>query len=85
MSFVMSLDTESFLGLINKAIEEDMNDKLWSKWLTFAPHMENQVSFEEYKRQHTQINPIDRTDDEILTDAESILKMFNTTPTKEGE
>lgn len=78
MSFLMHMDSEMFADLVLKAIEKDVEEKIWDKWLVELPYMEKQLTFEEYKRKHYVTDTsTDKTDEEILQDAENILKMMN--------
>lgn len=77
MSFVMSLDVKSVANLIVKAFEKEAEEMIWQKWLTELPYMdkENFVTFETYKDKHFQKQEPHKTDEEILADAENILKI----------
>jgi len=79
MSFVMSLDVEILTNLIAKAFEKETEDRLWEKWLAELPHMDKEtfISFENYKQKHFQKQESEKEDEEILQDAENILKMMN--------
>ena len=80
MSFVLDLDVETFVGLLDKAIEKDIEDKLWQKWLVELPYMDEKsfLSFDEYKEKHFKREYTQKkTDEEILKDAENILKMMS--------
>ena len=78
MSIIDDLSADLFIDLLNKAIEKDMEEKLWQKWLVELPHIEEDMPFEKYKRMHMQSDmTINKTDEQILADAESILKMMN--------
>ena len=81
MSFVMSLDVKIVAELIVKAFEKELEEKLWQKWLAELPNMNKDtfVSFEKYKENHLkpQVSISLRTDEEILQDAENILKLMN--------
>ena len=78
MSFIMQLDTPAFLGLIKKAQEKDIEDKLWEKWLVELPHMQDKfIPFNEYKDKHFKQQENQQSDGEILEEAENILKMMS--------
>ncbi|MCM3739238.1 hypothetical protein M3210_03035 [Oceanobacillus luteolus] len=75
----MQLDTDMFIDLVFKAIEMDVEEKIWDKWLAELPNMSEEtfVPFEKYKEEHFQPQEAEKDDDEILKDAEEILKMMN--------
>lgn len=81
MSFFVQLETDMFIDLVFKAIENDAEDKLWEKWLAELPNMDKKsfVPFEEYKNKHFKYQETGSSvrDEEVLEDAESILKMMN--------
>lgn len=71
MTYISSMDADMFVELIDKAIEEDINERLWEKWL----HEQTDMNFDEYKERH---KPRPRkSDEEVLQDAENILKMMS--------
>lgn len=81
MSFFMQLDTDMFIDLVIKAIEKDAEDRLWEQWLAELPNMTEKtfIPFQKYrdkrfKRNTADVNT-DKTDEEILQDADNILKM----------
>ena len=72
MNFIMQLPPDTFIDLIDKAIEEENKDKLWEKWL----HDHTELTFDQYYRRATQ--PVmKKSDEEVLQDAENILKMMS--------
>lgn len=77
MSFVMSLDIETFVQLVFKAFEKEAEEKIWQKWLVELPYMDekNFMTFERYKDKHFKQIETEKTDEEILHDAENILKL----------
>lgn len=79
MSFVMNLDVETFVRLVLKAFEKEAEEKIWQKWLVELPYMEkdNFMSFDVYKDKHFQQQKSDKNDEEIMQDAENILKLAN--------
>lgn len=80
MSFLMQVDADMFVDLIGKAIEMDTEDKLWEKWLVELPNMDKDsfTSFNDYKDKHFKSDSsTNKTDEEILRDAEGILKMMS--------
>lgn len=78
LSFIDDLSADLFIDLLNKAIEQEVEEKLWQKWLVELPHIEEDMPFEKYKKMHMQSNTTtNKTDNQILADAESILKMMN--------
>lgn len=78
MSFIMSLSAEEGLALYKKATEKDIEHQAWEQWLVAYARMtkETFISFSDYLKQLKQpTQPTDnRTDDEIINDAENILK-----------
>jgi len=84
MSFVMSLDPQTLAKLIMKAFEKEIEDRIWQKWLAEFPHMDEKsfISFEQYKDKHFKPHAMtDKTDEEILKDAENILKIASNSKT----
>jgi len=80
MSFVMSLDVKILAKLIIKAFEKEAEDLIWQKWLVELPNMDEKtfIPFDKYKENHFKPDPsTDKTDEEILQDAENILKMMS--------
>lgn len=77
MSFVMSLDIETFVQLVFKAFEKEAEEKIWQKWLVELPYMEkdNFMSFDVYKDKHFQQQESNKNDEDIIQDAENILKL----------
>ena len=76
----MELDSDTFIDLLNKAIEQDIEDKLWQKWLVELPYMDEKtfLSFDEYKDKHFKQKETQKmSDEEVLKDAENILKMMS--------
>lgn len=51
ITYIMNLDIEDGLDLINTAYQKDAEDRLWQQWLVDYSHMdkENFMSFENYK------------------------------------
>jgi hypothetical protein len=72
MNFILSLDTDTFIDLVNKAIENDTNEMLWNKWLHNGI---NEMSFDEYKAKHTPQQS--KNEEDVLQDAENILKSMS--------
>lgn len=80
MSFVMDLDVDTFIGLIGEAQEKDLEQRLWEKWLAELPNMnqENFIPFEEYVKKHKKVKHQEtKSDEQILQDAENILKSLS--------
>jgi hypothetical protein len=74
MNFVLSLETDTFIDLVHKAIEQNIEDRLWQKWLHDGM---KELSFDEYKEKHTSKPKDKKSDEEIIQDAESILKSMS--------
>jgi hypothetical protein len=78
MSFIMSLPVDTALNLYIKAAEKNNEHQAWEQWLVDYSRMtkENFKPFSEYLRELKQpLKPKDRrSEEEILHDAESILK-----------
>ncbi|TWE06400.1 hypothetical protein FB550_102422 [Neobacillus bataviensis] len=78
MSFIMSLPAEQGINLYVKAVEKDIERQAWEQWLVAYQNMtkENFISFNDYFKQLKQPQRVkdNRSDDEIIQDAESILK-----------
>lgn len=81
MGVITELDSELLIDLINKAMEKELEDKLWEKWLMIYPEMIKEgntfVPFDEFKEKHFKQDQQTKTDEEILEDAENILKMMS--------
>ena len=45
MSFLMQLDSDMFIDLVFKAIEMDVEEKIWDKWLAELPNMSEESLF----------------------------------------
>lgn len=78
MSFILSLPATVGINLYIKAVEKNSERQAWEQWLVAYQSMtkENFISFNDYLKQLKQPQqPRDnRTDDEIIQDAENILK-----------
>lgn len=77
MSYVMSLDIESFLLLVNKAAENRQEEALFNRWGYELPVTEKPISWEEYRKKYlkTDKKKIDKTDNEKLKqDIRSIVE-----------
>lgn len=74
----MELETDTFIDFIYNAYEQDLEQKLWEKWLVELPNMDKTtfIPFEEYKNKHFRQKP-KKTDEEIIADAENILKSMS--------
>lgn len=65
--------------LYMKATEKNNEDRVWEQWLVAYPNMtaETFISFPDYLKKMKQPRVEDtRTDEEIIEDAENILKSF---------
>lgn len=64
-----------------KAIEKDTDRAAWELWLTFSGEAKQNLPFAEYLRKIKQPPQVksNRTDDEVIQDAEDILKMMKRT------
>lgn len=87
MDFVMNLEVDDFIDLVEKAMEKKRDEDFFAVWRGLVPHMnqDNFISFEEYKgqllssqRRTKYVPPKEdkRTDEEILSDAEDILELL---------
>ena len=83
MSFIMSLSAEEGFALYEKAIDKNMEQQAWERWLVDYTKMseENFISFTDYMKKLKAPQPIkdDRTDDEVISDADNILKSMKRT------
>lgn len=80
MSYILDLDTEMFIDLVGKAIEKNFEDRVWDRWLAELPQMDKKtfISFDDYKDKLLKPNATSgKSDEDILRDAESILKMMS--------
>jgi len=68
-----------FLDLLEKAIEMDIVDKLWEKWLVELPNMDKEtfIPFDEYKNKHFKRQKQAKADEEVLQDARKILLLIS--------
>jgi hypothetical protein len=78
MSFIMSMSAEQGIQLYIKAVEKDSERQAWEQWLADYTKMtqENFVPFSEYlKKLREPLKQKDnRSDEEVIGDAENILK-----------
>jgi hypothetical protein len=78
MTFVMSLSAEEGFSLYEKAIDKELEQRAWERWLVDYSRMneKNFKSFADYLKEIKQPSQKkdNRTDEEIVNDAESILK-----------
>ncbi|WP_200415937.1 hypothetical protein [Virgibacillus salexigens] len=61
-------------------MNKDLEDKIWEKWLVDYSRMGEGdfISFDEYKDRHfKKENKQQKSDEEILNDAENILKLMS--------
>ena len=75
MSFIMSLDIETVIGLIQKAFQKKEEDKAFQLYASIYPHFDknNFKKWSEFYKVQTE--PISRkSSEEILSSAEKILK-----------
>lgn len=78
ISFIDDLEGNTFIDFIYTAMSKELEDRLWEKWLVDYGRMSESdfISFEEYKAKHFQ-EIESKTDEEVLEDAENILKMLS--------
>lgn len=85
MSFVMNLEIDDFLGLIETAIENKRDEEFFAVWKGLVPMMSQDtfISFEDYKSQLLKgkstkqvVQGIPKTDEEIISEAEDVLDML---------
>ena len=76
-TFGDDLPSDTFIGLINKAMEKHTEDKIWDKYLVDLTRMEKEISFDEYKRKVLKQTTYHTNDEEVLQNAEGILKSMN--------
>ena len=88
MNYIMNLDINDFLGLVDKAIEKERDKNFFAVWKELVPTMtkETFVSFEDYKSQLLRgsvkgktvdaLSNNNLTDEELIEDAENIIKML---------
>lgn len=78
ISFIMNLPYYEGIALYQKAVEKDFESSVWDRWLVDYGRMndENFQSYADYLKKFKQSpRPEDtRSDDEIIQDAENILK-----------
>jgi hypothetical protein len=78
MSFIMSLPAQQGIELYIKAVDKNTERLAWEQWLVAYQNMtqENFISFSDYLKQlkKPQRAKDNRSDDEIIQDAENILK-----------
>lgn len=75
----MSLDYETAIQLINKAIEEKRDNKIFQQWVAQLPVMglfKKPISFDEYHAQVLGLNVDNRPTAEILAELDEIEKIF---------
>ncbi|WP_226085644.1 hypothetical protein [Mesobacillus sp. S13] len=80
IGFIMALPMDEGLQIYTKAIDRNVEKFIWEKWLVDYQRMtpDNFVPFSEYLRKAKEPpKPKDnRSDEEILADADDILKMM---------
>ena len=80
MSFIMSLSVEEGFSLYEKAFEKTIEERSWERWLVDYSKMtkDNFKSFTDYLKEIKQPpkREDNRSDDEVIEDAENILKMM---------
>lgn len=80
VSFIMALPMDEGLLLYEKAIDKNVEKIIWEKWLVDYQRMtkENFVPFSEYlqKAKAPPQSKDNRTEEEVIDDAENILKMM---------
>jgi hypothetical protein len=78
MSFIMSLSAEEGIALYEKAMQKTIEHQVWERWLVDYSKMTKETfkSFKDYLNEVLKPpQPKDnRTDDEVIDDAENILK-----------
>jgi len=83
ISFFMELDYEDCWRIIEKAEERFRDQRRWSAWVTWYPHMseEGRCSFEEFKKiNKPQIS--NRPSEDIMNDFKRVNEKFFNKPKK---
>lgn len=50
ISYLLDLDLEGGVSLINQAMEQSRRDEMYQLWVSIYPHMENPPTFYEFYR-----------------------------------
>lgn len=82
ITFIMSMPMDEGLQLYQKASEKNLENRIWERWLVDYRNMntENFVSFGDYKKKLTEPKRVDkRSEEEVIADADDILKMMKRT------
>lgn len=76
INYILNLEINEGIELINKAIEKRQEEKYFTMWSTQLPFMneENYISFEDYCDKLTGKNIVTKSKEEILKEAEEIEK-----------
>ncbi|WP_297637241.1 hypothetical protein [uncultured Clostridium sp.] len=76
MNYILSLEVEEGLEIINKAFEKDMDEFLWQRWLVDYRGMDEKtfIGFTEYKDKLTGKNIVKDSKMSYLEEAEKIRK-----------
>lgn len=77
----MNLPMQDGVNLYAEAIKQKEDEKIWEIWMVRYENMvkgrEPFVSFEQFKIQARQTPETQRTEEEIIKDAENILQSMN--------
>jgi hypothetical protein len=72
IDFILAMDLEEAGDYIRFVMEKDLDDKLFTRWLSY----QSEIGFEEFKDKIKALNEPEKTEEEILTDVEIILEQF---------
>jgi len=69
LEFTKKLTFKQTIKIINKSFEEENKEKLFRIYLSLLPHMERQISFNDYYKKHTKVETpkiMDRRNEEEI-------------------
>lgn len=79
LEYIMQLDIQSALRVINKAIEKEKENRFFLQWVVQLPNMtkENYISFEAYLDKVTGRNIDTRPVYECMKELEEVKRLFD--------
>ena len=72
MNFIMQLDPQTGMELIDKARESKAEERTWSLWVSIFPNMDEEhfINYEDFKAEVGDGRLEKRSDEDIITQAE---------------
>lgn len=74
--YILKMPFRKGRKLLITILENEQKEKSWQVWLAKYPQMDSEtyISFDEFYRQNKLQKVVKRTDEEVINDAENILK-----------